>query len=269
MSEAPIVRHYDASYGQFGSPLHAQVRAAAFGQDIGQNGWLTAEEHDLFIQWLDLDVDSRLLDVACGSGRPTLRIAKITGCRVDGVEIHEQGVAHARLAAAERGLAARASFLCADAAGTLPFEAASFDGLICTDAVNHLPDRAAVFGEWARVLEPGGRLVFTDPIVVTGALTHREIAIRSSIGFFLFVPAGYDERLLAQAGFGSIEVHDRTENMAAMASRWREAREERADELRRVEGDGTFEGQQTFLEVTARLASERRLSRFAFRAVRS
>lgn len=188
MSKRPPVRHYDASYGQFASALHAQVRAAAFGRDIGQNGWLSAEEHDLFIQWLGLDADSRLLDVACGAGHPTLRIAELTGARVDGVELHEQGVAVARLAAAERGLAARASFLVADAAQRLPFEDASFDALICVDAVNHLPDRAAVFGEWARVLQPGGRLVFTDPIVVSGPLTNEEIAIRSSIGFFLFVP---------------------------------------------------------------------------------
>ncbi len=268
MSSPPPVRHYDASYGRFRSPLYAQVRAAAFGQDIGQNGWLTAEEHDLFIRWLGLGRDSRLLDVACGAGHPTLRIGELTGCRVSGIDLHGQAVAAARLAAAERGLAARASFLRADAAGLLPFEDASFDGLICTDALNHLPDRAGVLREWARVLEPGGRLVFTDPVVVSGPLTHEEIAIRSSIGFFLFVPSGYDERLLAQEGFGDVEVHDRTPNMAHTAERWREARAERADELRRVEGERTFEDQQTFLEVTARLARERRLSRLAFRAVK-
>jgi len=46
------------------------------------------------------------------------------------------------------------------------------------------------------------------------------------------------------------------------------ARQRREVDLRRIEGDETFEGQQRFLEVAARLAAERRLSRFAFRAVR-
>jgi hypothetical protein len=54
-----------------------------------------------------------------------------------------------------------------------------------------------------------------------------------------------------------------------MAHGWRAAREERAGDVRRIEGDATFDGQQRFLEVAARLAAERRLSRLAFHASRS
>ena len=50
--------------------------AEAFGEDIGQNSWLTSDEHDLFIDWMSLTNDSRVLDVACGSGYTTLRIAE-------------------------------------------------------------------------------------------------------------------------------------------------------------------------------------------------
>jgi hypothetical protein len=105
--------------------------------------------------------------------------------------------------------------------------------------------------------------------VVTGALTSAEIAVRASIGFFLFVPPGLDERLLRETGFEVTDVVDRTENMAKSAQRWHDARAARADDLRRIEGEETFEGQQTFLEVAARLASERRLSRIAYRAIRT
>jgi hypothetical protein len=68
--------------------------------------------------------------------------------------------------------------------------------------------------------------------------------------------------------FGSVDGQDRTENMAMSARNWREARAARSEDLGRIEGAETFEGQQTFLDVAARLAGERRLSRIAFRAVK-
>lgn len=265
----PTVDHYDAQYGHFASDLYARIRSEAFGEDIGQNGWLTADEQDLFLSRLALRAGSKLLDVACGSGGPTLRIARSTGCRVHGVDAHEQAIAEARARAEREGLADRASFDRLDASRVLPLPDASFDALICIDAVNHLPDRRRVFSDWARLLRPGARLVFTDPVIVTGPLTNEEIAVRSSVGFFLFVPVGADDRFLEEAGFEVTEAVDRTENMALLAERWRSSREARSRELRRIEGDATFEGQQRFFEVAARLAAERRLSRFAFHAVRT
>ncbi len=102
--------------------------------------------------------------------------------------------------AAQRGLAERAEFRSTDATGPLPFSDASFDAITCIDAINHFPERPRVIAEWARLLKPGGRLLFTDPISVTGALTNAEIALRSSAGFYLFVPHGYDERVIAHCG---------------------------------------------------------------------
>ena len=262
------VRHYDASYRDFSSDLYAAIRREAFDEDIGQNSWLTADEHDLLIGWMAPGRDSRVLDVACGSGHTTLRIASRTGCAVHGIDIHAGAMAEARAAAGRASLAGRAEFTEHDASRPLPFAGGSFDSVICIDAINHLPDRQAVLAEWARVLAPGGILVFTDPIVVTGPLTAEEIAIRSSIGFFLFVPPGTDERLLDGAGFDVTDAVDRTDNMAVIARRRREARARHEEDLRRIEGDATYVGQQRFLEVASRLAAERRLSRLAFRAVR-
>lgn len=264
-----IVDHYGAQYGHFASELYAEIRSETFGNDVGQNGWLTADEQDLFLTYLSLDSGAKLLDVACGSGGPTLRIARITGCRVHGVDSHDQAIVEARARSQREGLSERATFEQLDASQVLPLPDASFDGLICIDAVNHLRNRRRVFSDWARLLRPGGRLVFTDPIIVTGPLTNEEIAVRSSVGFFLFVPAGADERLLEETGFSVTETIDRTENMARMAERWRSARGARTEELRNIEGDATFEGQQRFFEVAAQVAAERRLSRFAFHAVRT
>jgi hypothetical protein len=36
--------HYSANYGNFDTDLSAQIRREAFGEDIGQNSWLTSDE---------------------------------------------------------------------------------------------------------------------------------------------------------------------------------------------------------------------------------
>jgi cyclopropane fatty-acyl-phospholipid synthase-like methyltransferase len=264
--EDEVVNLYDASYGGFASDVYGEVRRAAWGDEIGQNSWLTRDELARFVTQLGLEGSSRLLEVGCGSGGSALEIVRSTGCEVVGVDLHEDAVANASRMAREAGLDARASFVLADAAEPLPFEADSFGALLCIDTVNHLRNRSRVFGDWARMLAPGGRLLFTDPITVTGPLGSDEIAIRASIGYFLFVPPGQDQRLLRDAGLTVLAVDDATENMAAVAERWQAARAERADRLREIEGDDTFDGQQRFLEVTARLAAERRLSRFVYLA---
>ncbi len=261
-----IVDLYGASYGSFERDVYAEVRREAWGEEIGQNSWLTREELERFAVSLQLDGSSRVLEIGCGSGGPALHLARSSGCSIVGVDLHEDGVINATRMSREAGLDARASFVRADASEALPFATGSFDALLCVDSVNHLRDRASVFAEWARALAPGGRVLFTDPITVTGPLSADEIAIRASIGYFLFVPPGADERLLRDAGLQPLAVEDATENMAAVAQRWLAARAGRAGTLREIEGEQTFDGQQRFLEVTARLARERRLSRFVYLA---
>ena len=166
--------------------------------------------------------------------------------------------------AAQRGLAERAEFRSTDATGPLPFSDASFDAITCIDAINHFPDRPCVIAEWARLLKVGGRLLFTDPITVTGALTNAEIATRSSAGFYLFVPDGYDERVIAKCGLQLLVCQDATVNMAKIAEARRAARASRSAALREIEGDQAYDGQQEFLAVAGRVAREGRLSRFVY-----
>lgn len=193
---------YGSQYGHFVSDLYASIRSETYDEDIGQNGWLTANKQNLFIDWLALsEPDQLLLDVACGSGGPTMRIVELSGCNAVGIDIHADAIATARKSAVERDFGDRVTFQQADGSQGLAFEPESFDAVMCIDAINHLPERPSVLAEWHRLLKPGGHLVFTDPIVVTGPLTNEEIAVRASIGFFLFVPEGVDDLMLEQAGF--------------------------------------------------------------------
>jgi ubiquinone/menaquinone biosynthesis C-methylase UbiE len=259
---------YDGHYGHLTIDPQVEVRRRTYDEDLGQSSWLTAAEALQFIRLLELGPGRRALEMACGSGGVTCRMALETGAECVGVDVNPHGVEAARARAREQGLSSRVSFQLADAAQLLPFPDQSFDAIFCNDSINHFPGRPVVFRDWHRVLRPGGRLLFTDPVVVTGPVTNEELQARSSIGFFLFLPAGCNERLLAESGFEVLEVRDVTEGMASISGRWRDAREELRPGLVALEGEEGFEGVQRFLTVAHTLASERRLSRFMYLALR-
>jgi len=164
----------------------------------------------------------------------------------------------------DKNLTATLHFQVADANKTMPFPDDSFDAVFCNDSINHLQNRLAVLKEWFRLLRPTGRLLYTDPILVTGQLSNEEMAVRSSIGYYLFTPLGINEELLDAAGFDLVHFEDVTVNVALTAGRWHAAREQRKDVLLQFEDQAQYDGVQQFLWVTYKLAKEGRLSRYAF-----
>src|SRR5262245_52679653 len=208
------------AYANFTGDVLKAVREEAFGDDIGQNSWLTAEEYRQFTGWLGLDEHTHALEVASGSGGPALHLAQRYGCRVSGVDVNAFGVATAHRLAAEAGLGHRVRFKVADATSRLPFNDRTFDALVCIDSMNHFPDRLQTFMEWSRVLRSGARAIFTDPVVLTGAVTSEELAQRSSVGLFVFVPRPVTEEMIVKAGFRIVSQLDATENAALVSRRW-------------------------------------------------
>ena len=262
------VDFYDGHYGHLGADPQVAVRRQTYDEDVGQASWITMAEAREFFSALELGTGQTALEVACGSGGITCRLALETGAQCVGVDINVHAIQAAERKAEDDDVSSQVSFRVADAGHPLPFPDASFDAIFCNDSINHFPTRLNVLRDWHRVLRPGGRLLFTDPIVVTGQLTNEEIRARSSIGFFLVTPVGCNERLLAQSGFVVREVRDVTEAVASVSQRWRAARQERRAALVNLENEEVFEGLQRFLEVVHTLASERRLSRYMYLASR-
>jgi SAM-dependent methyltransferase len=259
---------YNSTYGNFQENVLAKIRRETYGEDIGQNSWITTEEYDTFYSSLDLSVGDSVLEIASGSGGPALYLAKKFKCRITGLDINEEGIKTANQHALDAKIT-DAKFQLADVNQRLPFEDETFDAVMCTDSMNHFRDRLAYLKEWRRVLKSGKRTLFTDPVVVTGPVSNEELAARSNIGFFLFVPLEVTINLIKEAGFKLIRCEDVTGNIELTSGRWHDSRQKHREDLIKIEGEERFNGLQTFFATVHKLTSERRLSRFVFVAEKS
>jgi ubiquinone/menaquinone biosynthesis C-methylase UbiE len=107
----------------------------------------------------------KVLDVGCGIGLATFRLAEHSGFEITGVSNNQKQIDHANGLAAERGLADRVSFEHADALA-LPYADNTFDLVWVFETLPHL-DRLGALREVNRVLKPGGRVVIADMFLNT------------------------------------------------------------------------------------------------------
>ncbi len=258
---------YDAAYKYLPNEVTQAERKATFGEDdIGQHSWLTRIELETFISWLGLAAQSHVLDIGSGGGGPAVFIAQQAGCAVTGIDISPVGVKAANQMAGEKELSAKISFLQHDAVETLPFDDNELDATVGFDSFFHMPNRKSLLAEIKRILRPNGKLLFTDGGVVTGAVSSDEFALRSMNGFAQYTAPGMNEELLADSGFRVLLVEDVTWNNEYVAHKRYQARAELADAFIELEGKAAFHKRQVYLQLVAKLAREKRLSRFAYLA---
>jgi ubiquinone/menaquinone biosynthesis C-methylase UbiE len=252
---------YDGAYGNYDADVYRQIRVETYGEDLGQTGWATTEESHEIPRALGLNSDSYVLEVGCGSGRYTLRVAESVGCRVVGIDTNVAGIRTANQLAEAQHRSVQVRFQNGDASQPLHFDNGTFDAAFSNDVLCHVAGRLFVLRELFRVLKRGGRILFGDALVIGGMVSHEEIAIRSSIGHYFFSPPGENERLIEEAGLRLLGVMDTSEDAARIAKSWYEAREKRKESLVAIESETNYEGLQRFLFTVHLLTSERRLLR--------
>jgi SAM-dependent methyltransferase len=260
---------YESFFQDFDSPLMQTIRREAYGEDIGQHSWVSAQELRADIKRLALSSASRCLDLGCGPCGPLSFIVSTVGCQGVGLDLSASAVRVGRARAVSLGIDALLSVEQHDLNEPLPVPPSSFDAIVSLDVVLHLRDRLILFSEVARVLRPGGRFLFTDAGVVTGAVSNEEVRRRSTHGHTQFVPPGWNEHLLEQAGLRLVESANRTANMTEYArGRLRAIRAHRT-ELEQVLSSGEFESQVEYLETVIEVSRRAALSRIMFLALRS
>ena len=115
--------------------------------------------------WLDLirqqtlqDRKMKVLDAGCGPGFFSVLLS-LDGHDVTGVDGSEGMLAHARENAKAYG--AHPTLLKGDF-GNLPFEDNTFDLVISRNVTHIITNHLKVYGEWLRILKPGGVLLIFD-----------------------------------------------------------------------------------------------------------
>ena len=143
------------------------------------NGYGRSLERYLREAHLPLPAGARILDAGCGTGLLTLALLRVLRRPADitAVDLSGRSLQTARRAVRRLSthLRHRVAFVRADAL-SLPFPADSFDLVVTSGVLEYLPLGAGL-GELARVLAPGGHLVFL-PVRPSPATRLLEIMFR-------------------------------------------------------------------------------------------
>jgi phosphoethanolamine N-methyltransferase len=115
---------------------------------------------DEIVAGLDLN-DKLVVDIGSGLGGVDWHLARVHGASVIGLEIEKPLVDLARGGAEVTGLSDRVEFRHCDP-GPLDLDGGSVDVVFSKDSLIHVADKAAAFGDYFRVLRPGGWLAMSD-----------------------------------------------------------------------------------------------------------
>jgi SAM-dependent methyltransferase len=117
--------------------------------EYGRNGAFVHQLAGGALEWLDAKPNERILDLGCGDGQLTQRIAA-TGAQVCGADLSPEMVAAAR----SRGVIADVAN-----AEALPHADGAFDAVFSNAALHWVRDHEAMLAQVHRVLKTGGRFV--------------------------------------------------------------------------------------------------------------
>lgn len=177
-----------------------------------------------------LGPDSRVVDLGAGYGGAARFLARHYGCRVACVNLSEAQNERNRAQTREAGLEDLIEVR-DDSFEHIPYGDDAFDVAWSQDSILHSGDRERVLDEIDRVLEPGGQVIFTDPMQADdcpkGVLEPVLARIHlDTLGSFAFYRAH-----AARLGWEEVGVDDLTHQLVNHYTRVRQELANRHDAL--------------------------------------
>jgi len=150
-----------------------------------------------------------VLDVGCGLGGSVRYLAAERGCRATGADLTPEYVDVATELAKLVGLAGAVEFRQASALA-LPFGDATFDVVWTEHVQMNIADKRAFYAELARVLVPGGRLVFHDIFQGDGGAPHFPVPWAEERSISFLAPPDAIRTTLEDLGLRILDWEDKT-----------------------------------------------------------
>lgn len=262
--------------------LKSKLRATWIAGDFGEIAKSIEKGGEEFVARLDLKPDTKVLDVACGTGNLAIPAAK-TGANVTGIDIAPNLIEQAIARAAAEGV--EAIFEVGDAEA-MPYEDGTFDVVMTMFGAMFAPRPDVTASELKRVCKSGGLIAmanwtpeaFTGAMFKTGAkhvppppgmapplqwgsedivrerfsegIADLQLTRRKIVFTYPFGPGEVVEHFRkyfgpTQKAFESLDEHGQAALRADLVALWEEANEAT---------DGTTRVESEYLEVLARKA---------------
>src|SRR5699024_6597414 len=159
-----------------------------------------------------LRADHRVLDLGAGYGGSMRYLAQTFGCRCTALNLSEVENERDHQKNAEQGLDHLIEVTEGDFTNLAQADG-SFDVVWSQDAILHSGDRARVCAEAARVLKPGGRLIFTDPMQADDAPVDKLQPIYDRIHLDSLGSPGFYRQTLTELGLEELAWEDHGEQL--------------------------------------------------------
>ena len=150
-----------------------------------------------------------VLDVCSGMGGPARYLAWKTGCDATGLDLTASRVDGATELTRVAGLSESVRFVHGNALD-MPFHDASFTLAIAQESFAHIPDKPRLLAECGRVLQPGGRLVFSDILHRGNLSVHHAQRLSEGMTFSEIETLDRYAELLRLQGMAVVRILDLT-----------------------------------------------------------